>query len=331
MAMMKHTFFLFMIGSLLTATTFSLCSTSINTPKDDAASDYHARQGWQLVWSDEFEGAALDRSKWTPETSCWGGGNNERQCYTNRGENIAVQNGVLKLIAKPEKFIAHAFAQDRSERGAQVTQNFTSGKIRVKDTHSWKYGRFEARLKLPQGQSVWPAFWMLPTENSYGGWPLSGEIDIMEAVNLGTVCKDCEASKTENRSSIALHYGGRWPDNDFETHKVKLPNATDTYHIFALEWGQGRMDWFVDNQKVYSAAQETWHTAAVDKKVNPLAPFDKRFNLILNLAVGGNLPDNKNENRFNPNSFAAELLVDWVRVYQCAGDTETSGKCMSLD
>lgn len=288
---------------------------------------YHKQQGWELVWSDEFDDSELDRSKWTPELSCWGGGNNELQCYTDRVDNIEVSNGVLKLIAQPEEFSGFKYSQDSPDRGELITQQYTSGKIHTKNLYDWKYGRFEARLKLSQGQSAWPAFWMLPKDNSYGEWPLSGEVDIVEAVNLGASCYACGPPYVENRSSVALHFGQPWPKNQFHSQKNVLPNGRDAYHTFALEWSEGRMDWFVENQKVFTMTKDEWFTDAVEKNVNPLAPFDKPFYLILNLAVGGDLANSGNEKKFNPSSFPAELSVDWVRVYQCAEDIDTSKSC----
>lgn len=292
---------------------------------------YHKENGWKLIWSDEFSGKDLDRSKWTPEISCWGGGNNERQCYTDRLDNISVSYGVLKLTAKAEQFTGQKYPQGRADRGGNLTQNYTSGKLRTKGLSNWKYGRFEARMKLPQGQSTWPAFWMLPEDNIYGEWPLSGEIDIMETINLGTKCQDCGDKDIETRSSVALHYGKPWPENQFKSKKKILPNGNDAYHVFAVEWSNTKIDWFVDNEKVYGVTHADWFTTGVDKKVNPLAPFDQPFYLMLNLAVGGNLPDSNNEKLFNPKSFPAELLVDWVRVYQCAEDTEKAAKCMGFN
>ncbi len=307
----------------LGATTISFS----NSPKNGQS--YHKERGWKLVWSDEFGGKDLDRSKWTPEISCWGGGNNERQCYTDRLDNITVSYGVLKLTAKAEPFTGQKYPQGRGDRGGELTQSYTSGKLRTKGLSNWKYGRFEARMKLPQGQSTWPAFWMLPEENTYGEWPLSGEIDIMEAINLGAKCQDCEDNDIETRSSVALHYGKLWPENQFKSQKKTLPNGNEAYHVFAVEWSDEKIEWFVDNESVYSVTHNDWFTAGVDKDTNPLAPFDQPFYLMLNLAVGGNLPDSHNEKSFNPKSFPAELLVDWVRVYQCAEDTKHGAMCMN--
>lgn len=290
-------------------------------------------KGWELVWSDEFEGAELDATKWEKEISCWGGGNNERQCYTDRPSNVRVEDGVLKLIALPEVFSGPEFPQgwDGEEGRPDIHQDYTSGKVRTRERAAWTYGRFEARMKLPKGQGTWPAFWMLPAENVYGGWAASGEIDIMEAVNLGTACQDCEGPSGENRSSGALHFGGMWPDNSFKMKHKTLPGgeqAADNYHVFAVEWGEGQIDWFVDDEKFFTLKAKDWHSATVEKRQNVNAPFDQDFYLMLNLAVGGAMPESLNDKGFDTDSFPAELHVDWVRVYQCAGDRETGRRCM---
>lgn len=286
---------------------------------------------WRLVWADEFNGTSLDRTKWTPETSCWGGGNYERQCYTDRLDNIEVKDGILHLKAKAESFTGLEFPQDRADRGRSVTRDYTSGKLRTTGLQSWTYGRFEARLKLPKGQGTWPAFWMLPENNVYGEWPLSGEIDIMEAVNLGAKCDDCGNSKTENRSSVALHFGDKWPDNKFKFAAHRLPDGIDAYHIFAVEWAKGKISWFVNDTEVFTLTQDDWYSASVGKGDDPAAPFNQAFYLNLNLAVGGRLAEQRNEKTLDPSSFPNALLVDWVRVYECVGDELTSRGCLTAD
>ncbi len=305
-----------------------LSASQKSGPAEQNLQTYHARRGWELVWSDEFNKDSLDPTKWAAETSCWGGGNNERQCYTDRPENIEVRDGILRLMARAEDFTGPQYPQDWADRGDFISRKYTSGKVRTKGLKHWKYGRFEARIKLPQGQSTWPAFWMLPTDNHYGKWPLSGEIDIMESINLGAKCEDCEGSTTENRSSAALHFGQLWPENQFRSQKNTLPYGVDAYHIFAIEWGQDQIDWFVNDSQIFTMTHDEWFTAAARKSNNPFAPFDQPFYLMLNLAVGGNLPDSRNETAFNPNSFPAELHVDWVRVYQCTADKQAGKSCM---
>lgn len=315
----------FAASSLLFASLLAACGSDRAAHKTNSEVK-HAE--WSLVWFDEFDGAALDRSKWEPETSCWGGGNNERQCYVDQPDNIVIKDGVLRLKAKAQAFLGPEFAQDMPDRGRVIRREYTSGKIRTKGLASWQYGRFEARIKLPKGQGIWPAFWMLPEHNAYGKWPLSGEIDIMEAVNLGAQCDDCEGSDTENRSSAALHYGKKWPNNEFKSGKNILPDGIDAYHIFALEWTEGRFDWFVNDKKIFTMKKDEWYSEAVDRTGNALAPFDQPFHLILNLAVGGEHSESQNEKTFDESAFPNALLVDWVRVYACAGDLNSGKKCI---
>jgi len=312
-------------GAVLSA----LAGCGMTVSNSQTTEKVSTQANWTLVWADEFNGEALDRGKWGAETSCWGGGNNERQCYTDRPENIGVADGKLKITARPERFKGLKYSTDHENRGRTVTQEYTSGKIRTKGLAHWKYGRFEARIKLPKGQGTWPAFWMMPEESHYGKWPLSGEIDIMEAVNLGAKCRDCGPSETENRSRVALHYGQTWPKNAFQYTSHSLPNGINAYHIYAVEWSEGQIDWFVDDKKIFTMRDKDWFTGAIDKRENKLAPFDRPFHLILNLAVGGNLPENETEKTFKASSFPTELLVDWVRVYQCKQDMKTSKACLS--
>lgn len=295
--------------------------------------DFHPQdKGWVAIWSDEFSGTELDRSKWEVEESCWGGGNDERQCYTDRPENIEVINGLLRLKAYPETYTGPRYPQGwPSGNGGQVTQQYTSGKVRTRELADWTYGRFSARIKLPSGQGTWPAFWMLPADFVYGDWAASGEIDIMEAVNLGASCSDCEGNIGENRSIGALHYGGEWPDNRFQSTRKTLmggDEANDQYHVYAIEWGEGRINWFVDGEKFFSLDADQWDSGAVSKDTHPNAPFDQDFYLMLNLAVGGRLPEGANDRGFDAASFPSEVLVDWVRVYQCDFDGTSGRNCM---
>lgn len=295
--------------------------------------DYHPEgKGWVSVWSDEFNGAELDRMKWEVEKSCWGGGNEERQCYTDRVDNVEVVNGLLRLKAYPETFTGPQYPQGWPDgTGDQMTRDYTSGKVRTRERADWTYGRFSARMKLPSGQGTWPAFWMLPADNQYGTWAASGEIDIMEAVNLGASCPTCIGNVGENRSSGALHYGSEWPNNTFQVDFETLPggaNTKDQYHVFSVEWGEGRIIWFVDGIKFFTLDNDQWHSANVSKAINPHAPFDQNFYLMLNLAVGGKLSEENNDTGLNEDSFPSELLVDWVRVYKCEFDGTTGRACM---
>lgn len=278
---------------------------------------------WQTVWFDDFGEGELDRAKWTPEESCWGGGNNERQCYVDSPDNISVADGVLRLVAQPQVHTGQLFpATMPLGKGETRTQAYTSGKITTRGLHAWTYGRFSARLKLPEGQGAWPAFWMMPEHDAYGLWPLSGEIDIMEAVNLGTPCEAC-VDGTEQRTSAALHFGGLAPENTYlfaKTDGVAMPGPADAWRVYALEWGEGQIQWFVDGKLLMRIRHEDWYTAAPRAAGRPFAPFDQPFYLQLNLAVGGNLAEKSNGRGFDPSSFPAELQVDWIRVETCVGD-----------
>lgn len=298
---------------------------------DGAAASPQSPQ-WQTVWQDDFDGAVLDRTKWAPESSCWGGGNNERQCYTDRDENIRVEGGYLRLIAQAETFTGPMFPKGmRGAPGGERTQEYTSGKVRTIGLADWKYGRFSARVRLPDGQGTWPAFWMMPADDVYGDWPLSGELDIMEAVNLGTPCEECPGG-VERRTSGALHFGDLAPDNTYWFNKIegdRVPGPSEEFRVYTVEWAEGVIQWMVDDKVFMRITSDDWYTGAPEAEGRAHAPFDQPFYLMLNLAVGGNLAEKSNGGGFEPASFPAEMVVDWVRVEQCAGDRETGRACLS--
>ena len=241
---------------------------------------------WKLVWNDEFDGPALDYSKWEIEVNAFGGGNHELQIYTDRKENVRVENGHLLLEAR------------RDNHGiAGTVREYSSGRIRSKRRGDWKYGKFETRAKLPAGQGVWSAIWMLPTDEKYGTWASSGEIDIMEF-------------KGQEPDVVwgTLHYGSQWPGNKHtgNTYKLDKGNFTDDFHIFTLEWEEGAIRWYVDGR--LTQTQTNWDS---DGGKFP-APFDQEFHILLNLAIGGGFLGNPDETT----KFPREMLVDYVRVYQ---------------
>lgn len=323
------------------ATTYLLCAVALvlgasacaSEKRADAAKGASVETGgaeWRLVWSDEFDGDALDPAKWTPEESCWGGGNDERQCYTGRTANVRIENGSVVLAARPE---AHEGPLNPAHYGGANDetgrQEYTSGKIITFGKADWRYGRFSARIKLPAGQGAWSAFWMMPTESAYGAWPRSGEIDIMEAVNIDTPCADCRGG-VEHRTSGALHFGDLAPANTYLTSMAdqqKPAGPADEWHVYTLEWAEGVLQWFVDDKIFMRLDENDWWTGAESKDAR--APFDRPFYLNLNLAVGGRLAEDSNSKGFDPKTFPAEMLVDWVRVEQCAGDVETGRACLS--
>ena len=241
---------------------------------------------WKLVWSDEFNGSKLDYSKWGIEENAFGGGNHEQQIYTDRSKNVRVENG--RLILEAHKDNAQIYGTQRP---------YSSGRIRTKHRGDWQYGKIEVRAKLPAGQGLWPAIWMLPTDEKYGTWAASGEIDIMEF-------KGQEPARIHG----TLHHGGNWPDNRHTTKTLDLPegNFTESLHTFGVEWEQGKIHWTLDG-KIWQT-QTKWSS---NGGAFP-APFDQRFHLLLNLAVGGRFvgPPEKQT------PFPARMEVDWVRVYQ---------------
>ena len=287
---------------------------------------------WELVWSDEFDGTTLDRKKWKPEKSCWGGGNNERQCYTGRDKNIRVADGMLHLMARLEKFSG----PDRPPEIAPMpnpntTQPFTSGKVRTRGLVSWQYGKVEFRAKPPKGQGTWPAVWMMPADDYYGPWPLSGEVDILEGVNLGATCTECKGNVGENRMLSAVHFGDKAPKNEHVHKRVALPDhslPSNDFHIWTLEWAAGLMRFYLDGKQYWEVKPDQWNTASPKAKSNPIAPFDKPFYIMANLAIGGKLSEENNDKGIVMNSIPAEFQIDWVRIYQCKDDRETGLACM---
>lgn len=241
---------------------------------------------WTLVWRDEFDGTGLDESRWSVQTGdgcnlgICGWGNNELQWY--QASNAVVSDGVLRITAR------------RQSVGGKP---YTSARIRSAGKGDWTYARVEARARLPKGRGMWPAIWMLPTDNAYGGWAASGEIDIMELVG--------HQPATVHGT---LHYGDASPNNRSSGASFTLPSGTfaDDFHTFALEWEPGVIRWFVDGQLYQTQTQWSTTTGGFP------APFNRRFHLLINLAVGGNWPGNPDADTV----FPQDMVVDWIRVYQ---------------
>ncbi len=240
-----------------------------------------------LVWSDEFDGASLDPNVWFFETGDGsqygipGWGNNEKQYYLP--DNAQLGGGLLTIEVREETLGRF---------------DYTSARINTRDRFAFRYGRIEARMRLPGGQGIWPAFWMLAQDSPYGGWAASGEIDIMEAVNLG--------GTGGNTVFGTIHYGGEFPNNRFTGESYVVPtDATADFHVYAVEWDATEIRWYVDD--VMYAMQNSWFSSGGDFP----APFDNPFYIIFNVAVGGNLPGNPDAST----AFPVTMEVDWVRVY----------------
>lgn len=270
--------------------------------------------GYRLVWSDEFNGRTIDRKKWDFDVDCAGGGNAERQCYTARPENASVRNGLLIITARRERWSGRATmaGQENGAPPSTTNKEYTSARMVTRGRAAWRYGRVEVRARLPLGQGSWPAIWMLPEEWQYGPWPLSGEIDIMEAVNLGAPCADCHGGK-EDHVLGTIHFGPRAPNNKYLSTNTELDGAIDGFHTYRVDWTPTAIDWFVDNRHYAHRAIGEWSTPASSE---PHAPFDRPFHLILNLAIGGHLPEERNLKGVSESGFPRRMEIDWVRVWQ---------------
>ena len=242
-------------------------------------------QNWTLVWSDEFDGNGLpDASKWSYDEGGGGWGNGELQYYTtSRAENASVANGVLSITARKETYQSNAY---------------TSARLVTRGKGDWLYGKVEVKAKLPRGRGMWPAIWMLPTDWEYGDWPASGEFDIMENVGYDSTCINSNIHTKAYNHTIGTNKGD----------KVYLADPWDTWHVYKIEWYADSVSYWVDDTHIFSFANEntgytTW-------------PFDKRFHLILNIAVGGSWGG---ANGVDDSRFPQTMQVDYVRVYQTEG------------
>ncbi len=239
----------------------------------------------QLVWQDEFDGTELDRSKWTAYVGdgcpqMCGFGNNELQYYTDQPSNVNLLHGILTITALADSF---------------KTRAFSSAKLVTKGKADWKYGRMEVKARIPQGRGNWPAIWMLPTKNSYGGWPRSGEIDIMEHVGYD----QGNMHGTVHTESFNHTKGTQKGDS------VQIADISDQFHVYAIEWTKDQIDFFMDDTK--------YHTFKNTGNGSEDWPFDQPFYMILNLAIGGNWGGKMGiANDIFPN----RLEIDYVRVYQ---------------
>ncbi len=231
------------------------------------------------VWTDEFSTDGVpDPGKWSYDVGGDGWGNNELQYYTN-GLNASVSNGTLKITARKENYSG---------------RNYTSARMVTKNKGDWRYGRFEIRARLPRGRGTWPAIWMLPTDQAYGGWPKSGEIDIMEHVGFDS-----------NRVHITVHTEAY--NHLLGTQKSAnklLDNALDSFHVYRVDWTWYGIQGYIDGEKIFEfsngGTQQKW-------------PFDQRFHLLMNIAVGGSWGGQQG---VDDNAFPTVMEIDYVKVYR---------------
>ncbi|HET9502907.1 MAG TPA: glycoside hydrolase family 16 protein [Hymenobacter sp.] len=250
-------------------------ATTNATPK--AFADYT-----ELVWSDEFDTSALDQNKWVYEVKdVWF--NNELQATTNRRDNVTVTGGNLNIIAKPESYNG---------------RNYTSGRIITKGKKDFLFGRLDVRAKLPKGKGIWPAIWMLGSNDSQVSWPACGEIDIMEL-----------RGSTPRVNNSTMHYGSSVATHQYKGTQYTLPSSTPgdfstDFHTFSCVRGQDKLEFFVDGVSYYTFTPSL---------VTPYAyPFNNPFYVILNVAVGGDFDGNPDATTVFPQT----MQVDYVRFYQ---------------
>jgi len=248
-----------------------------------------ATSSWILTWSDEFSsanGSAPDSTKWTYDLGGGGWGNQELQSYTSRMHNAQIQNGNLVITALQENYTGTD----------GIGRNYTSARLKTQNLFTQAYGRFEARIKIPKGQGIWPAFWMLGNDIRQNGWPKCGEIDIME--NIGREPGTIHGS---------LHGPSSVAHTSDLTSTVSVPagqNYPGDFHIYAIEWEPGTVRFYVDSNNYATFTQGQWPAAGQ-------WVFDHPFFIIMNVAVGGVWPGSPDAST----RFPEQMLVDYVRVY----------------
>ena len=264
---------------------FFACSEEEMVSQNKESNDWEI-EGWNIVWQDEFDKDSLDLTKWSRETGGHGWGNNELQFYTDSDSNSYVENGnlILKAQVVPQGI--------GSSRGLRY---YSSARLRTYGKGDWKYGRIEVKAKVASGQGIWPAIWMLPTDWLFGGWPSSGEIDIMEHVgyDLGVVHGSVHTEAYNHKI------------NTQRSSARKIANVDTEFHVYSIIWDKDKISFFIDDVQYFlfendqQGNYKTW-------------PFDQRFHLLINIAVGGDWPGNPD----NSTNFPRKMLVDYVRVYE---------------
>ena len=266
---LKSSIFLFLTSFVL----FASCKKE-GTQNITASSDNNIQSnlaGYQLVWSDEFSGTAVNTADWTFETGGGGWGNNELEYYS--ANNATVKNGALIITAKKKVMQGY---------------NYTSARMKTQGKKEFTYGKIEARIKLPLGQGLWPAFWMLGANINTVSWPACGEIDIMEHIN------------TDNIIYGTMH----WDYNGYASYGGNTTTTPNAYHIYAVEWSALGINWYVDGI--------LYHSGNTTNNINGTEEFQKPFFILLNLAVGGNWPGFT----IDETKLPAKMYVDYVRVYK---------------
>ena len=253
----------------------SSCKKDVNASSENSSANTDPRAvSYQLLWSDDFNGNSVNQANWSFETGAGGWGNNEKQYY--QPDNATVADGNLIITAKKQ-----------SVGGAP----YTSARMITRGKKEYTYGRFEARIKLPQGQGQWPAFWMLGANIGSVGWPKCGEIDIMENVN------------TNSQVLGTIH----WFDQAYAYYGGNTNTSPQNYHVYRVDWTPTAIKWYVDDVQ--------FHEANIANSINGTDEFHRPFFLLLNMAIGGNLPGQT----IDESRLPAKMYVDYVKVYKIVG------------
>jgi len=272
---------------LITAIIIFSCNKSSSQTITQTSSDTTIKpvdKGWTFdtipLWADEFDvDGKPDSTKWSYDIGGSGWGNHEKEFYTE-AQNVTVHNGILSIEARKEN---------------AGGMNYTSARMVTKNKGDFLYGRFEIRAKLPTGKGLWPAIWMLPTDWAYGDWPKSGEVDIMEQVGFDP-----------DSIHISTHTGAfNWTINTQVTNVINVPTATTDFHVYRIDWTPYAIRGFIDGVQHFQFIN--------DGKGPSHWPFDKRFHILLNIAVGG---DWGGQQGIDDSIFPAKMDVDYVRVYK---------------
>lgn len=271
-----------LLSMLLMLALLSCCAAAL-------AEEILQYEGYSLIWNDEFDGEKFTTADWNWEARRAGWTNNELQAYRDSRNNIFLRDG--KLVLKAIKSV--------NEYGKTV---YTSGKVQTLDKHNFLYGRVDVRAKMPAGQGLWPAIWMMPARDNYGAWPRSGEVDIMEFLghDVQTVYSN-------------LHFGDPHADQQGVYTLPAGESFAEDFHVFSMEWEPGEFRFYVDGEHYHTV--NDWYSRVGNTERPYPAPFNKEFYIQLNLAVGGNWPGNPDE---TTDFEKAEFEIDYVRLYQKA-------------
>lgn len=258
---------------------------------------------YRLIWEDTFSSHSLDTTKWNYRYGNWivdkegvpraeGWGNLEEQYYTDLEENITTKNGLLQI---------HALHKSSPMQNGKIYP-FTSARIDTKGLFSFCYGKIEFRARCTSGAGVWPAVWLMPEEDVYGRWAASGEIDLLEI-----------KGRLPKKVYGTIHYGNHAPDKTLKEHSIELPGDTDTteFHTYEFYWERESISWYVDGHCYGHVTDWSYPTAPAPYP----APFDQKFYLLINLAIGGKFDIEAYKN-VDTTAFPACFEVDYIRVYQ---------------